>query len=62
MRKLWYTLSITSAAFLAGIGVGAYSGISITVLNAVLYGAFAWFIVSNVISLWMTRERRGSRR
>ena len=57
MRNLWYTLSMTSVAFLAGLGVGAYSGISMTVLNGLLYGAFVGCITSLVGYLWVTRRR-----
>lgn len=57
MRNLWYTLSMTSAAFLAGIGVGAYSGISTTGLNGLLFGTLVGFITSFAVYLWVTRRR-----
>ncbi len=57
MRHLWYTLSMTLAAFLVGIGVGAYSGISTTVLNGLRYGTFVGLIISFVAYLWVTRRR-----
>jgi hypothetical protein len=61
MRTLWYTLSITSTAFLAGIEIGAYSGISMTALNVLLYGTLVWFITSLAIYLWATRRRHNER-
>jgi hypothetical protein len=57
MRYVCYTLSTTLAAFLVGIGIGAYSGISMTVLNGLLYGALVGWITSSVGYLWVTRRR-----